>query len=1385
MSDDRPIKGWRPLLPEGITKPPSSSLASLESRASPGLAPQPGEPPRYERAPRRYVPLPDDVIEIQGPALAPSPPQTSSALFLLPASVATISGIVLLLLLATGYYANGLFLVGLVIAASVFLTSLGVVLYGSFHSKKEYQQEMESRERDYRSYLATRRQTLEALYHAQLNAIWTTHPDPAECRRRAELSDPATRLWERTSADTDFLDLRLGTGHAPAAYSIQGPSTLQFDTAPDELLSEAQDLCAAFTQINGAAISLPLAQLDTVEIAGHRDAIQSTLRALLLQIATHHAPSDVKIVLIFPESDLDTWAWARWLPHVWDDERKQRYMASGPDEAYRLITALYDLLKRRYASRWGISHAPSDPRPAFVFVVADGMLFSNSRADDFRPFLDLLADGAEMGLHTVFCHAYPVQLQAGCSATIDLFGSEGQLHLVGSSPWNLTFTPDSVDSAQAERFARTLAPLWMEPTGGMSPAPPIVTTLDLFGVERVENLPVQQNWQKNAPLKSLSVPLGHRAGGGVAYLNLHSRAHGPNGLVAGATGTGKSNLIQSLMLSLAICFSPRDLSFVLLDFSNDQATPSLQALPHMATILTNPEMDAVRETLTLLEAELEHRASLFRQVNVNHIDDYKELSLKHKVSEEFPYVILIVDEFPALKKGYPNSINRLGAIATKGNPLGFSVILATRDPHGRIPAQIKAGSRFRFCFRVDQKEDSIEIIEQPDAVGLKSPGLAWFRAGENEILDLWQIAWSSAPYPSGNDPKENDSGVAEVRLNGDRRILTPPTRITQTGSPGSQLDAIARHLGRIAKQMGLTNPPRLLSLPVRQEIPLEQIRPAEGWNGKTWQTPGTWLAPVIGAVDDPQQQQKPLRLDLGEHGHSAIYGAREAETKLLLHALVVSLALSHSPRELNLYLLNFDRQELGLFKLLPHMGGVIELSETGRLQYLVQLLERELSNRKDALSRTGLGTWQAYFAAVPDASPATVVIVNDFAELSRTQQSIADTLLAFAHQSNNLGMHLVCATNTASDISNQTKDDFALTVRLGVPPTENHRPHHRAIEAHMRNQIVLGRSQIRDGAPVTFQVVLPVAGNSESERRANIARLFATMATEWEDAGGQFALTRNAPMPLCELMPPSNRWSDDRTLAVPICVSSETAQPFAFDLTAGPHFLITGPPNSGKTIFLQSWVLAMTEHLAPSQLELYLVDPDGKSLLPFSNLPHVRVYVKEMDDLSDFWSVLGTKLEERQRALEAARPEGGKVPGEAASFSALPALVLVMDAYEQFVSRASEASKATLEQWLRKHDLEFFTLIAGQVEKLRSDWESLTKTIKDSQTGILLGTTERTNSALFGIELPASESNKPIYPGAGYYARRGLYQAVKCATPHEGKVTLMDWTERIRHKVEP
>ncbi|MCS7039874.1 MAG: type VII secretion protein EssC, partial [Caldilineales bacterium] len=887
---------------------------------------------------------------------------------------------------------------------------------------------MEERETRYRTALSSIRQQLTTLHGQHQQALNTNDPAPEECWARVS-RQPAMdrRLWERSPKDGDFLTLRLGLGERPSPVTLKVPRPAD-PTAIDPLLEEAQKLAREFAALSDVPICLPLGEVIVAGLAGDREEVLNLVRSLVVQLATHHSPDEVKIVAIFPAHEANRWDWMRWLPHVWTDDRSFRFLACERDAAHRLLMGLFDQLGRRQAQFTATREGTAlRPIPQFVFLFADSRLVEN------EPILPLLLAGnSVLGACAIFLADRSEHLPKECQAVVEMTGSEGRLLQTAPKAGRFVFKADETPLDLADRLARRLAPIRLQRLSAVTEIPRIVPLLDLFGVAAVEELDVAKRWQQSRTDRSLAVPIGRRAAGQLLTLDLHDGGQGPHGLVAGTTGSGKSELLQSLVASLAVHFHPHQVVFVLVDYKGGGMAGAFQGLPHLVGTITNLQGGMAWRALAALKSELHRREHLLARAGATNIHEYQKRLQLGQAKEPLPHLVIIVDEFAELKTELPEFIGELVRTARVGRSLGVHLILATQKPAGVVSEEIWANSSFRICLRVERPEDSQEVLKRPDAAGLSkdTPGRAYLQVGTSPLMEF-QAAWGGAPYGRDGKAAVNPEAIVEVTLDGSRRPLHRMLRSASSHVAGTQLQALVAFLKGVAQRQGIQSLPGPWLPPLPEHLPLDQVRPGEGFDGRRWRAATTWLEPAVGLLDDPARQvQGPLRLPLGKEGHLAVYGAPGTGKTTFLQTLAVSLALTHSPRDVHLYLLDFGSRALTVLAGLPHVGGVILADEQERLTRLLRFLVREMEERKARFAQAGVTTLRDYRKSTADPPPAIVVMLDNYAGFNDLYRDtpVEENLVQVTREGGNLGIHVVLTAINPSSVKTKIANNITAAV---------------------------------------------------------------------------------------------------------------------------------------------------------------------------------------------------------------------------------------------------------------------------------------------------------------------------------------------------------------------
>ncbi len=1374
--------------------------------------------PLFQRSPRPFPSIPTDEVEIQAPPPIPTRPTSSLVAVVLPIGFTVLALGLSVALVANNSDSSYLFLsLPLMLGSAL----VGVINYSS--ERRRYRNSLNEREQLYHAHLAERRSELVRLAQQQRTASLLMYPDYEGCLAiaRRESREAASHLWERSSGlerarDEDFLHLRVGTGRRASTFRVKPPASQAQVGQADKLHEEALRLASEFRDVDGVAIPLPLTRVGSAGVVGPRAAVLDSTRALLVQLATLHAPSEVKIVVLLPQRELHELDWVRWLPHVWDNERKRRFIATTPDEARELLATLHPILQKR-----AIERAQDDAHhdhPAYVFLFADpGLYEAQADSAGVGPVMRLLlTQGAKMDAYGIFLNERAERLPAACRAIVDLSGGGSRLRFLGPPPEEIPFVPDRVDANRADTFARALAPVRLKGLATESDLPSSVPLTRLLKVDRLEDYPIANLWQERDTWQRLEVPLGVDSSGGTVFLNFQETAcqgDGSHAMVGGTTGTGKTRFLQTMIALLAAHHHPHDVNFFLIDYKGGDLLKGLEDLPHVVGTLANLEKrDAqaalIERLFVCLEAELRRRRNLLGGRNINeHQRDY----LQGKCPEPLPHLFIVIDEFAEMIRNSPDKAamtKRLLSLGATGRSLGVHLVLATQDPSGVVSDELRTNINTRLCLRMGSREASMDILKLPDAydkISGTQVGRIYLQVGNNDRSVPFQVAWGGDPYAPGR-PAAATGHIFEVRLDG-KRVPLRALRSVQDTTSETQMSALVRHIQKVADDQGIQRLKSPWTPPLPPIVFLEDLRQGEpGWNGHGWDAPQAdlRLAPIIGRLDDPANQaQGPLRLPLGDEGHFALYGEPGSGKTTFVHTLVTSLALSYSPDDVHLYLIDFSGQRLLTLGGFPHVGDVFPGDDVDRVRRLFRYLAGELQSRKEQFARAGVAKLSDFRTATGTMLPAVVVVLEDYGTFYKTCQDrgldLDDRLANLIRDGGSYGLHFVLTLTSPSEMKMRIANSvsMAATYHLATPdygmavgPTQGAVP-----------PPVSGRGLFKGTPPLEFQTALPVRGNTEAERSRALKALMDQLSQAWQGRRPRAFAPVPAVVGLSQIVVPSDRWvdGDSSELAARFALSLDDPDtPFWVPIAHGPYFLVCGTPESGKTTLLQSWVLSLAERRSPSHLLIYLVDfrKGGRvSLGALAALPHVSApfaqpkgrrggvregYVTSRESFLRAMEEIGEFMQKRRAAVEEARRRSGAAFDLRHWLSAQPTVLMALDDFEIFDADMQASGAHPLGERLKEwRDLGFALIVAGGANEMGNRWGWIEQ-VRNVPVGFQVGTAEYTQ--VFKLNLPADNLSKHLPPGEGFYIRKGQYQRVKIADPQAGPVKLAGWVERLKRE---
>lgn len=1309
--------------------------------------------PYFQRSPRFIPEIPSGETEILSPPHGSIKPEISWLSILLPPIA------MLAITVAMAFMIKG----GPFIYLTMAMTGVSVIvsITNYLSQNKRFRVNEEKRKTSYLDYINSTRSELEQKRKQHSDALNSIHPSISQCLERVETLD--RKLWERNPLNEDFLAVRIGKGSQSLKFTIKTPRQ-EIVTDHDPLKDEAMKIAEDFRTVDNVPVSVSLYRDGTVGLVGDRREGLNIAKSVIIHTATHHSYDEVKIVCIYPDKESDEWEWVRWLPHVWDDSRQVRFVARDKASAHEILSLLYDELKIRENMRSDSRYTDSMSLPFFVFILADPKLVQNEPIMNY-----LIQNNQQLGIATMFFFDRIEFLPKDCRAIIEAGPSKGQIYWCDGPKDKSVFKIDRVTAEEADYFARKIAPVRLKHIASASTLPNCVTFLDAFGVDSLEELNIKERWQKGKPYKSLAVPIGKVAGGEPMILDIHEKACGPHGLVAGTTGSGKSELLQSVILAMSVNYHPHDIVFVLIDYKGGGMANCFIGLPHLVGTITNLGGNETKRALLSIKSELKRRQTLLAQQGVNNIDSYIRLYKEGKADLPLPHLIIVADEFAELKAEQPEFMRELVSAARVGRSLGVHLILATQKPSGVVDDQIWSNSRFKLCLKVQEAADSQEVIKRPDAANIKIAGRCFIQVGNNEVFDQFQSSWSGAVYdPAGTDTLDGE--VFIVDLDGNRRKINYSSDAT-VFMPESltQLKAAVDYMKNLSREMGVSPINGIWLPPLPERIFLDQLTAAgTGWNGHAWEKAPSRICPVIGLFDNPANQvQEPLKIDLSREGHLSVYGAPGTGKTTFIKTLVTSLAITYSPDETNIYIIDFGGRTMGVFSDLPHVGGIVYGEDEEKLYKLFKLLFKEIENRKRKFSDIGVNSLAAYKKSTGESIPAIVAAIDNYSALNELYPDVEEMIIPLSREGGNYGVHMVVTANSTNSIRYKVSQNIKCAVALQMADKGDYTSIVGRTDG-LEPANVPGRGLIKSNPPLEFHTALPVKSGNEAEMAFNMKEMFRQMAECWEGR-------RAKPIPvLPEILTMDEMLQNDDIKSLvrsggallPVGLDTENMEPEAFDLSRNFCLLISGQPGSGKTSFLKTMVSLIPGMLPEEKLSIHIVDTPEMGLAQCKDSSAVRSYITESDQFSNLMKNLIEDLNLRKRSYNEAKRSSQEPINEYQYINEkYGSIVILVDNISEFIKMIEDDAKDSFERIVRfGKGLGVFIIITGSSDDISklNHIDSLTKAIVDLQCGIALGGSFDQHN-FFAVNMSYQERSKPIPHSEGYVIEKGRYKKTKIA----------------------
>ena len=1167
-------------------------------------------------------------------------------------------------------------------AASV---GLGVVtsVASIVSERRRFRRESQERVDTYNGYIAEKRAQVEAAREEERALLVRTYPSPE--RELAMVRDFSGDLFDRRPGDDDFLQLRLGTGSRPSARPLDVKEREALEV--DELALMPARLRDEYARIEGAPISVGLAQVNAVGVVGPRSRRRDLMRTMVIDLCSRQYESDCKLCFVVEPANAEEVSWARGLPHVRNDALGCRNIACDNESRNLLFEHLYKELMAREES--------GEKDAAWTHLTILVLDECGLKNHPLSRFIDV---AASLGATFVFFEGARELLPMGCDRIVTLEADRAAGTVVDAhdeaAPARFDYAVVSRDDAAD--FARTLAPVFCEEISLEGTLTRSITFFQMLGIIAADDLDLGRRWASTDVTRSLAAPIGVSKTRTVT-LDLHDKADGPHGLVAGTTGSGKSEVLLTYVLSMATLFHPHEVGFVIIDFKGGGMANQLRGLPHLIGAITNIDGREIDRSLKSIKAELRRRQRLFAEADVNHISAYIRKFKAGEVTVPLPHLVLIVDEFAELKAEQPEFMGELISAARIGRSLGVHLILATQKPSGQVNEQIWSNSRFKLCLKVQSKEDSNEVIKSPLAAEIKEAGRAYLQVGNNEVFELFQSAYSGAPEHTG-DEDVREFSLFEVELSGRRVPIYQRRRQRSDEGSVTQLDAVVAHVARYCEGAGIEKLPNICLPPLPERLELPADARMEG--GRV----------PLGVYDDPDNQLQARALFDVDNANTFIVGSSQTGKTNLLQTIIRVVAQSRTPRQAQFYVLDFASMVLKNLEGLAHVGGVVLPSEDERLKNLFKLLSGELAARKRRLLEVGVSSFAAYLEAGHDDLPHIYLVLDNFSVFRELYADrFEDALVSLCRDGIAYGISVIVANSVTSGFGFKYLTNFSTFIAL----TCNDSNEYSVVfdRCRMQPKNVAGRGLCSfDKTIYEFQAYLGFEGEREVDR-------VAAMRAFCERVGAACAGMRARRIPSVP---------DDLTLdyvyenydvpasVVPLGLDYATVEPVRLDLDAQFSLALVARDERAALPALRTLMADLRRNFFDRPVEVHVVDGLTRELAAWRELPFVAGY---HSDYSEVGTVIDLVRERAEARREAVAERGmDALEGE-------PYLVVVVNSREalDFVSESKElvASYIALrKQCARMRVLFVFSAVPDASVSFSSP--ALLKELKEERRGIVL-----------------------------------------------------------------
>lgn len=1078
-------------------------------------------------------------------------------------------------------------------------------------NKKQYLTAVKEREENYTRYINDKIAMIELEREKELKyrrEMYRTKEKSME-----EIDRFGVCLFDRHYEDEDFLHVYLGTGDVEAQNKIK-TNKPEFVDLDDSLSLKPEEIENKYKIMKDAPIYINFKDTNCIGVMGTKSECIDLLNSMTFDIMSRQFFNDVKLVYVLDDSYIEDVKWIRWLPHIINESLKIRNIACDEESKKIVLDYLFQVITQRENLMRNSESKVDMMLEHYVVFVSDINVLAS------HPLSRYYDKANDYHFTFVFLSQQQSRLPQECCKLIEM--SNKQIIHNRSGEKTESFIYNSLPMENMEEIGRKLSCVYVDEVSTNNQLTKSISTYEMLGVSSVEEIDISYNYAISNVTKSMSAPLGVRAGNQVIEFDIIDGVHGPHGLVAGTTGSGKSEILQTYILSMALKYHPHEVTFLIIDFKGGAMANQFSKLPHMIGAITNIDGREINRSLMSIEAELKKREHIFKEYDVKNIKEYIRLFHEGKTKVALPHLIIIVDEFAEVKMEHPDFMEKLISAARIGRTLGVHLILATQKPAGVVDSQIWSNSKFKLCLKVQNKEDSNEVLKSPLAADIVEPGRAYLQVGNNEIFELFQSGYSGALVPSPNSSSENTFEIYERNVWGKRKTVYSNKKQKQQKEEITQQTAIIEYVSRYCKETSIKQLPNICLPPLEANIYVSKF--------DEMMLDDDGIYAILGMYDDPEKQvQSPLVINLMKN-NVYIVGSSQSGKTTLLQTIAYSMISRYTPKQVNMYFIDCGNMILKNFEHSKHVGGVVFTNEEDKCHNLFKMIKEEISKRKVRFVETGVGNYAAYIEAGHQDLALYVVLIDNYSAFKEYFPQEDEQMNRLTQECIGAGVVFIITASINNALPYRTQSNFGEKLALNC----NDAGEYSNLFGHCRKT---PRERAGNGLCMVDRRILEyqaaLFGKSKKESQRTVEQ------KEYIEKRNEFFKESAKKIPqIPELLELKRIMSEEPNLfnkhgLIPIGMDYETVDYVTLDFTKDRSLALLGAVKP-QVKFIQNMLNVVSSNILSHHMRAYIIDDKQQSLKKYQNMGFVYRYVSNpvdgIDALMDFTSDINDIIDEPQ-----------------------------------------------------------------------------------------------------------------------------------------------------------